>query len=218
MDEVITPSLGTKPPVYFGFDEIPEIAKLIRGNGEFIFVDHAYMGRGYDGDWNFRVIKSGIHQTKLKPVEKAKTFAYKPREWRKSGSHILVFPPSYTMGKTIPGSLTWMEQTLATLVRNTDRKIVIKQKQMGPLEGFLKDCHAVVGYGTVASVEAALAGIPVFSGPHCPATPIGLTDFSLIESPIYPDREPWFNSLTWSQFSLLEIKRGLCRESLNGLG
>jgi hypothetical protein len=109
-----------------------------------------------------------------------------------------------------------MQQTLDELVRHTDRKIIIKQKQMGPLKDYLKDCHAVVGYGTVATVEAAIAGIPVFSGPFCPATPIGCKDFSKIEEPICPDREEWFNSLTWSQFSLKEIKDGLCRETLFG--
>jgi hypothetical protein len=203
-------------PVYFGFEQIPELQKHFAEKTPFIFIDHAYFARGYERG-NFRVIRNDIHQRTLKAVTKPKGKATcSARDWKK-GIHILVFPPSYSISKTFD-TKAWTAETLEELKKHTDRPIVVKKKDDGPLKKYLHECHAVVGYGTVASVEAAMMGYPVFSGPRCPATPIGLTDLSLIEKPLYPDRGAWFNTLTWSQFHLDEIKSGLVREVLNGIG
>lgn len=206
-------------PCFFGFDFIPELKRHVEDGIPFVFVDHAYFKRGYENGGatgNFRVIKSDIHQTKAKNVDYPR-MEVPMREWRK-GDHILVFPPSLTIAKTFDAK-GWVEETISTLRKHTDRKIVVKLKHARhPLSHYLQNCHAVVGYGTVASVEAALLGVPVFSGPHCPATPVGLTDLSRIEDPAYPDRNRWLASLTYSQFHLDEIRSGYCREILNGLG
>lgn len=199
-------------PCFFGFDYIPELQEAIR-NGPFIFVDHAYFGRGYINQ-NFRVILSDIHQRKLIEKDRAKTFVYEGRDWRK-GSDILIFPPSLTIAQTF-GADGWVEETKAELRKHTDRRLVVKHKYTPePLKFYLKTAHAVVGYGTVASVEAALYGVPVFSGPRCPVTPIGQS-LDRIEDPAYPDREPWFRGLTHSQFHITEIQSGLCRETVLG--
>lgn len=205
-------------PCFFGFDQIPEIKALI---GEpFIFVDHAYFKRGYDDGGgtiggNYRVIMSDIHQRKLVERPKAKTFVYEGRDWRK-GDDILIFPPSETIA-TLFDAQNWVEDTKHELRKYTDRRIVVKNKYAPQtLKDYLKNAHAVVGYGTVASVEAVLYGVPAFCGPRCPATPVGLKSLDQIESPVYPDREPWFKCLTWSQFHLSEIRSGLCRETLLG--
>jgi hypothetical protein len=201
-------------PCFMGFDFIPAIKQQL--GKPFIYVDHAYIDRGYDRE-NFRVILSDVHQLKLLGREKPKGYQMKARRWKR-GEHIVLFPPSHTMGRLFDAQ-SWAEETSRELMRHTDRKIRVKVKDsLEPLHEYLHNCHAAVGYGTVASVEAALAGIPLFCGPHCPGTPIGLADFSQIESPIYPDREPWFSSLTWSQFTLKEIEAGLCREVVLGAG
>lgn len=203
-------------PCFFGFDYIDSLKERIERDRPFIFADHAYFGRGYEAQ-NFRVILSDVHQRKLVERPKAKGFCYEGRPWRK-GDDILIFPPSPTIAKTF-GAENWVEQVKAGLRQFTDRRLVVKHKHAPePLKHYLKTAHLVVGYGTVATTEAALYGVPVYAGPRCPATPIALTDPSLIESPIYPDREPWFNSLTHSQFHISEIRSGLCRETLLGAG
>jgi hypothetical protein len=197
-------------PCFFGFDFIPQLQAAMAG--PFVFVDHAYFGRGYQNQ-NFRVILSDIHQRKLVERDKPKTFVYEGRDWR-TGSDILIFPPSKTIAETF-GAERWVEETKTEIRKHTDRRIVVKFKNAPePLKHYLKTAHAVVGYGTVASVEAALYGVPVFSGPRCPGTPIGLKSLDQIESPSYPDREAWFRSLTHSQFHIDEIRSGLCRETL----
>ena len=201
-------------PAFMGYDYIPQLKTAIASGKPFIYADHAYFGRGYIAG-NFRVILSDIHQRKLVERDTAKTFVYEGREWRK-GSDILIFPPSDTMTKTF-GAESWVEHTKAAIRRHSDRRIVVKFKFASePLKHYLQNAHAVIGYGTVASVEAALYGVPVFAGPKCPATPVAATDLSQIETPLTPDREPWFRGLTWSQFSLDEIRSGLCREIVLG--
>ncbi len=204
-------------PVIFGFDDIPALQKHFAEGSPFIFIDHAYFSRGYHAG-NFRIIRNDIHQRKLKAVDGPRKKQSAPaRDWKARGSHILVFPPSYTMAKTFD-TKAWTAQTIEEIGKYTDRKVIVKSKDDGPLKKFLYDCHAVIGYGTVASVEAAMMGIPVFAGPRCPCTPIGSQPLSEIESPARPNRDAWFNTLTWSQFHLDEIKSGLVKEVLNGLG
>lgn len=201
-------------PCFFGFDFIPQLQEAFRA-GPFVFVDHAYFGRGYEAQ-NFRVILSDIHQRKLVKREKPKTFGYKPLEYH-GGGDVLIFPPSNTITQTFEAQ-NWVEETKAEIRKHTDRRIVVKHKEAPePLKNYLKSAHAVIGYGTVASVEAALQGVPVFHGPRCPVTPIG-QDLAQIEKPSFPDREAWFTGLTWSQFHLSEIQSGLCRETLLGTG
>ena len=201
-------------PCFFGYDFLPDLKAVIASGKPFIYADHAYFRRGYEHQ-NFRVLLSDIHQRKLIPRDTAKTFIYEGRDWRK-GSDILIFPPSKTIAQTFDAD-GWVEETKAEIRKHTDRRIVVKFKYTPePLKHFLKTAHAVIGYGTVATVEAALYGVPVFAGPRCPATPIAATDLSQIESPLTPDREPWFRSLTWSQFHISEIRSGLCRETLLG--
>ena len=199
-------------PCFMGFDYVPEQKQCITNSVPFIYADHAYFNRGYEAG-NFRVILSGIHQKTLKPFEKPR-FRVEGSQW-KTGEHILVFPPSRTITQTFDCA-DWLDETVRVLRKHTDRPIVIKQKQDGELKRFLVNAHAAVGYATVASVEAALSGVPVFSGPHCPATPVGLTDLTQIEKPITPDRSQWVATLTYSQFHLSEIENGFCREILLG--
>jgi hypothetical protein len=197
-----------------GFDYVPELKACVENKTPFIYADHAYFNRGYDVG-NFRVIVSDIHQTKLKLFYFNPRFRVEGREWKK-GDNILVFPPSVTIAQTFEDARTWVQQTVDAIRKHTDRPIIIKKKQDGELKNYLANAHAVVGYATVASVEAALQGVPVFCGPHCPATPIGLSDLSRIEEPITPDRRVWVSTLTYSQFHTSEIENGFCRETLLG--
>lgn len=199
-------------PVFVGFDYISELQKAL--GKPFIFADHAYFQRGHGPNGNYRVIYSDIHQRTVKPwVTTHKTYRYNSKPWRALGKHILLFPPSDTIRKTFKAG-DWEAGIIAGLKHHTNRPVKIKAKHMGALRPFLQDAWAVIGYGTVASVEAVNHGYPAFCGPHCPATAVGLTDLSQIEKPVLPDREAWWNTLTWSQFSMEEIGKGLCYESL----
>ena len=73
----------------------------------------------------------------------------------------------------------------------------------------LKGAHCLVAHGSNAAVEAVIMGSPVFVHPDSAASLVGRVDLSQIEAPIYPDRQPWLNSLAYSQFSETELVNGV---------
>jgi hypothetical protein len=77
-----------------------------------------------------------------------------------------------------------------------------------PLEEALQGAHALVTHSSNVAIEAACLGTPVFVDPASAAAPVGLTDLGQIESPVYPDREPWLSHLAYNQFTFEEIGDG----------
>jgi hypothetical protein len=118
------------------------------------------------------------------------------------------------------GETGWLECTLQTLRKFTDRPIKVRHKPRGggtsgpaaaliPFAEEARNAHAVVTTLSMAAVEAACLGIPVFCHEQGPARPIALTDLSLIESPIKPDRNAWLNTLSYFQFTEKELSQGI---------
>jgi hypothetical protein len=99
------------------------------------------------------------------------------------------------------------------LQRHTARPIVVRRApQPGetaePLAEALSKAHALVTPSSNVAIEAVVAGVPVFVSPSSAAAPVGLTDLSLIEAPVYPDRDKWLAHLAYCQFSLEEMRSG----------
>jgi hypothetical protein len=129
--------------------------------------------------------------------------------WQKNGKHIVVALPSPTYSRSHDGADTWTEETLRRLAMLTDRQIVIRDKESKrPLQADLDGAHCLVAHGSIAAVEAVICGCPVVVHPDSAAALVGLTDLSKIETPIYPDREPWLWSLGYSQWNETELVDG----------
>lgn len=128
--------------------------------------------------------------------------------WRKNGKHIVVAVPSETYSR-FHGLVNWTDKTLDALSRATDRPVIARHKETRrPLQQDLEGAHALVTHGSIAGVEAAILGTPVFVDPSSAAALIGLTDLERIERPWYPDREPWVRSLAYGQFNETELVNG----------
>ena len=201
----------------------------------FYYIDHAYFLRGHKPPtkpspgskhcW-YRISKNGHMQTTLKENIDAsrweKLFAplYPVRKYHKDGKHILVCPLGSVVGGIYGQDADeWLQKTIATLKKNTDREIRVRYKPIikkgklkakVPLDEDLNNCFAVVTHSSTVAVHAQLAGIPTFCDKTCCALPVSHTDFSLIESPIYDAdiRQEWLHTLAWSQFSLPEYSDG----------
>lgn len=232
IDTIIRPCLAEKKPL--------------------IYVDHPYFGNDYnrpgifgqsyeDNDiysLQFRMVFNSPHQTGILkyPDDRFKKFKIELKNWNKSGSHILVCPPSGRMDDLLNVTNKWLFKTAKTIRKNSDRKIIIRPKPSTtpPKEWFklektisnlsirthckytniqddLKDCWAVVAPASNISIEAIIAGIPVFCDNTSPTKEIGLQDYSKIENPIYPDRLPLLNSLAYCQFSINEVISGFAK-------
>lgn len=131
--------------------------------------------------------------------------------WSRGGKHIVLADASPTYEK-FHGIEGWSERAIEALRKVTDRPIIRRNKEMQrsgrKLHEDLKGAHCLVSHGSIAAVEAAIMGCPVFVDPGSAAALVGQTDLSKVESPIYPDREPWVNSLAYSQFSECELVDG----------
>lgn len=135
------------------------------------------------------------------------------KDWRKNGNHILVLPPSPTLYDTLGiDTDKVLNDTLKIVKENTDREIKIRYKKTGEMgrnptdiREDLKDCWAVVSFGTAGAVKAIMSGIPVFCNEYSPTLPVSETDFSKIETPYYPDRKEWMYNLINNQFSFREV-------------
>jgi hypothetical protein len=128
--------------------------------------------------------------------------------WKPGGKHIVVALPSPTYMRS-HGLEQWVDDTLRSLAVLTPRQIVVRDKESRrPLQRDLERAHCLVTHGSNAAVEAVILGCPVFVHPDSAASLVGLTDLSLIEKPIYPDRTAWLRSLAYSQFNERELVDG----------
>lgn len=142
------------------------------------------------------------------PDDRWKALRIEMKPWQKGGGHVVVAMPTQPYS-ALHGTERWTDQTVEALNKVTDRRIIIRSKESKtPLWEDLKGAHALVSHGSNAANEAIILGTPVFCDPSCAAALVGQTDITKIESPIYPDRQPWANSLAYSQFAEHELTDG----------
>lgn len=193
---------GVSPVVVMGnLHGCDEIQKVCRANGiPYVYLDHGYFTRGYDRG-AFRVCVNHYHCTDWRPSDRKRWG--KIRDWH-IGSHVIVIPPS-KHAKFIYDADGWLDATVAQLKSLTNRKIIVKPKGEMALADLCVDAHAIVSFGSVAEVEAALMGVPVFCSDYSPASVIGLNELAMIDSPEYPDRTPWLRALSAAEWNVKEF-------------
>jgi hypothetical protein len=207
---------GPRPgvPVVWGVlrssDRVVAFAKQSRQY--FFYVDHAYFSRGHGV--SYRVTRNGYEAGPVRecPADRIQAHDVVLKPWQRGGRNILVCPPTdYFVAAH--GCADWLERTLAALQRHTDRPIVVRRKPqpgetLEPLAEALSKAHALVTHSSNVAIEAVVAGVAVFVSPSSAASPMGLTDLSLIETPVYPERDKWLAHLAYCQFSLEEMRSG----------
>lgn len=130
--------------------------------------------------------------------------------WKKGGRHIVIAAPTAAYAN-LHRCENWLAETVTALAKITDRQLIVRDKEQyrrRPLQMDLKDAHALVTHGSNAANESVILGCPVFVHPDCAASLVGQTDLSRIETPVYPDRQPWLSALAYSQFTEAEMTDG----------
>lgn len=210
----ITPIVGCSPYLR------PLIADWRARGRQWIYWDRAYCRRvfatdlppGINGGY-YRWCVNAFQMQAIKPVSDARWRLMDTPvwDWKREGHHIVIAEPSATYQK-FHGIEGWTERTVATLKQMTDRPLVFRDKEMQrsgrKLHEDLKGAHCLVTHGSNAAVEAVIMGCPVFVDRTSAAALVGLTDLSQVEAPIYPERQPWLNSLAHSQWSEPEMCNG----------
>jgi hypothetical protein len=116
----------------------------------------------------------------------------------------------------------WLNNTINEIKKYTDRPIKIRQKPRNaktsgpmaatiPFEEDVKNAWAVVTLCSIAGVEAACLGVPVFCHTSSPCASLGNIDLSNIEFPILSNREMWLNTLAYYQYTENELISGVCK-------
>lgn len=202
-----------------------EIRGLIRdwlkSGRRFIYWDRGYIARGgkawlhtpqVPGGINYyRWQLSGYQMTRTDmnaSPDRWKQLRPNVQPWRKSGKHIVVAVPSeaYASFHEMDG---WLDE-IVDAAKETRRKIIVRHKSSTtPLQKDVEEAHCLITHGSVAAVEAAIMGCPVFVDSTSAAAPVGKIDRDF-NNPIMPDRTQWLYSLANAQYTLRELLSGEC--------
>jgi hypothetical protein len=130
------------------------------------------------------------------------------KPWRKDGRHIVAADTGFDYWD-LHADRNWTARLVEQLKEYTDRPIIVRDKECKtPLYEHLKGAHALVTHGSIAAVESVVMGCPVFVHGDSAAALMGQTDFSQIETPVYPERQAWLCSLAYNQFCERELVDG----------
>lgn len=213
-DDII-PIIGCHPP----------LKEMIAGwkaqKRTFIYWDRGYLVRWFatclpqpasiDASY-YRWHVNAYQMQKVRQVSDDRWQALKTevKPWQRAGRHIVIAAPTETYSR-LHGCEKWIAETVTALAKVTDRQLVIRDKEhfrRRPIQKDLEGAHALVTHGSNAANEAVILGCPVFVHPSCAAALVGKTNLKEIETPAYPDRKPWLNSLAYSQFTEGEVLDG----------
>ena len=207
----VTPLVGCSP-------ELTELIAQWRSNQrQWVYWDRGYLRRvfatwlprGESGGY-YRFHRNSFQMTKIRevPDDRLRPLGIDLQPWKKGGRHIVIAAGSRTYSK-FHRSQDWIANTIDALARVTDRQLVIRDKESRrSLQSDLEGAHALITHGSIAAVESAILGCPVFVDPSSAAGLVGSTDLKKIEMPNYADREAWMRSLTYSQFNERELVDG----------
>lgn len=198
-----------------------EILEAVRAAGEpYVFADRAYFGGGHESG-RMRVTLNAYqknwvarHEAMPKSVT-ARRWGVQLSPWRKSGSFVLVVPPSPQVEQLFGIDWTGFASHIRAVTGREVRVSPKADRNKSPLAQRLRDCHCVITWSSNVAVEAIVAGIPAYVSEVSAAAPVARTLGNAlrdIEEPRMTDRSAWVDSLAWGQFTLNEIASGFARE------
>jgi hypothetical protein len=216
-------------------DQLSIVYGILRGTGEilracddtgcdYLYMDHSYFDatrRGHDGvrgTDHFRIVPNDRYFRfgGDMPADRWLRLGIEISPWRGNGTHIVLVPVSRFVAEY--NGITpeqWVRETVARLREHTDRPIVAKPKDVDqPLAEVLDGAWALVTMESNAAVQAAIAGVPVFTSCSAAAFPFGCDDLSAIEDPPMPQRVQHLHNLAYQQFTFEEIRNGTARAIL----
>ena len=196
---------------------------------DFYYIDTGYFGNHKLKDYH-RVTKNAMQwtgPTQDRPADRLERTRVRPRPIT-AGRKILIAPPSHkAMRYWERDPEQWVEETIATLKKHTDRPIEVRMKQPRPIRSSVDtmemalrdDVHALITFNSIAAVEALICGKPVFTFAPTAAQPLANTDLARIEDPFCPDLDQVHQllcCLAYHQFTVQEMASGYAWAVLNG--
>ena len=201
-------------------------------NRDYYFIETGYLGN-YPSLNNrtgrkiyHRIVKNSMQHNKIMSVpsdrwEKLVKWNefLRYQGWKYPGNKILIVAPSEKPCKYYGiNKQQWLDSTVKTLKKHTDRPIVIREKASRAertndtiYNSFDQDIYCVVTYNSIAAVEAVAYGIPAIALAPTAAQPVCGNKLQDIETPYRPSEDfvqTWLNHIAYCQFSLDEMISG----------
>ena len=189
---------------------------------DFYYIDTGYFGNGRKKSYH-RVTKNSMQNISDvidRPKDRFQATGVSLTKFR-GGSKILLCPPSAKVMVYYDLDLNkWMEETVETIKKYTDREIVVRLKKPRAERvnndtmamALSQDIHCMVTFNSIAATESLLLGKPAFTlGPNA-AQSLCLSDLSQIEKPYIPTLDEvhkWACHLAYCQFTEAEMRSGL---------
>jgi len=178
-----------------------------RGYCRRVFATHLPRGEN-GGYYRYHINSFQMQSIRDYPDDRWKAMRTDVLPWQKNGRHIVIAAPTRTYSR-FHETRDWIADTIDALARVTDRQLVIRDKESKrTLQSDLDGAHCLVTHGSIAAVESIILGCPVFVCPDSAAALVGRTDMNMVEKPVYPDRQPFLNSLAYSQWNEAELVDG----------
>jgi len=184
------------PVVLRGITKRKQMAACREQERDFYYIDTGYFGNGRKKNFH-RITKNAMQNigpVLKRPADRFEATGVSLTKFR-GGSKILICPPSAKVMVYYNLDLDkWMEETIATIKKYSDREIVIRLKKPrservhnDTMQSALsKDIHCMVTFNSIAATESLLLGKPAFTlGPNA-AQSLCLSDLSKIERPYIP--------------------------------
>lgn len=187
---------------------------VIQNTPKYWHIDHGYFGRSTDPDLYdgyYRITHNNFWHNGFgdHTWDRFNSLKVELKNWRKSGDHIVIVPPSKHMASVL-NLQTWLEETIFKIKKHTDRKILVSTKYKNPMSEVIKNAWCVVTDHSNSAIDAMAQGVPaIFTNP---ARKLGSIED--VENPPM-DRE-FFKNLAHNQWTLEEIKSGKAWSDLNG--
>ena len=209
--------------------------QIMDSGDNYIFCDMPYYGR-YDPnneDWDntyWRWCSNSLHDNRRLNVPADRYLDWKEYEvkpWQTQGEHILICPSSQTMPHYMPGLTVeqWVQKVVDYVSDQTDRPIKLRLKPRGKgtsgpsvakksIDDELENAYCLITACSLTSIDALKAGVPVISTnkEHCPAAWCSNTLDQINNLKLY-DREQLFYNLAYKQYSIKEMREGICYEN-----
>lgn len=184
--------------------------------GYWLRVYATWLPQGRDGGlYRWHVNSFQLQQIRDVPPDRLQAKPPPVEPWKKGGKHIVIARPSKTYCR-FHRCENWLNDTVYALSLVTDRQLIIRDKESKrDLRSDIAGAHCLVSHGSIAAVESVILGCPVFVDSSSAASLVGQTDLTLIERPVFPDREQWLRNLAYCQFSESELVDGTLWQTLS---
>ena len=232
-------SKGNEPIILRGILKKKIIYQCWKDKRDFYYMDTGYFGNektvNNPNAWKFwhRIVKNNLQHTDIvpRPENRFNEFHKQFNPWKKNGRKILLAKPDEKPMKFYGINLDdWLENTIATIKKHTDRPIEIRSRNPNRIDrthfdtlqqALDNDVFALVTLNSIAAVESIFHGIPAFTlAPANAASPVALNDLTKIDTPYYPDQDKlraWANHLAYGQFHINELRSGKALQILENM-